>query len=159
MDPGMRGACRFHVLLDMKNMKIWKHESKDIFGKLQDAYEEWCVCYAWIGKLVKAFHEDRTSLADNLRSRKHSIPDGVDRIHVMIECEPYQSDSAMARDLYLSKTYALEVLKQVLKSTNTHYVRFSHFQWWSKNRQSWNDNFNAEHPPTINYSYSCLGIN
>jgi hypothetical protein len=116
MDPEIRGACRFYVLLDMKN--------KDIFDKLQEAYGEGYVLYVWIRKWAKAFREGRTSLADDPRSGRLSIPDGVERIRVKVECDPYQSVSTMARYLGLSRTYALEILKKSLNRTNTHYVAF-----------------------------------
>jgi hypothetical protein len=88
--------------------------NKDIFDKLQEAYGEGCVSYAWVGKWAKAFREGRTLLADDLRSGGPPIPDGIERIRANIESESYQSGSAMARDLSLSKTYALEVLKKSL---------------------------------------------
>jgi hypothetical protein len=91
------------------------HENKGIFDKLYETYGDGCVSYAWVGKWAKAFREGRTSLADDSRSERPPIPDRVERIHAKVECEPYQSDSAMARDLGLSKTYVLEVLEKVLK--------------------------------------------
>jgi hypothetical protein len=93
------------VRLDMKN--------KDIFDKPQETSKERYVSYAWIGKCAKVFREGRTSLANDSRSRRLPIPDAVERIRANVECEPYQSGSAMARDLDLSKTYILEVLKTV----------------------------------------------
>jgi hypothetical protein len=88
--------------LDLKN--------KEIFDKLQEADGERCVSYAWVGKWAKAFRDGRASLADDTRSGRSPIPDGVERIRAQIECEPYQSGLPMARDLCLSKTYALEIL-------------------------------------------------
>jgi hypothetical protein len=83
MDPEMRGACRFCILLDMKN--------KDIFDKLQEAYEDGCVSSAWVSKWAKSFREGRTSLADDPRSERSPILDGVERIRAKVECEPYES--------------------------------------------------------------------
>jgi hypothetical protein len=87
-DPEIRGTCRFCVFLDMTN--------KDIFDKLQEKYGEGCVSYAWVGKWAKAFRESWTSLADDLRSGRLPIPDGVERIRAKIDYDPYQSGSAMA---------------------------------------------------------------
>jgi transposase len=81
MDPEIRSACRFCVLSGMRN--------KDVFDKLQDAYGEVCVSYAWVGKWAKGFREGGTSLADDARSRRPLIPDEVERIRANVECEPY----------------------------------------------------------------------
>jgi hypothetical protein len=89
-------------------------KNKDIFDKLQETYGKGCVSYSWVGKWAKIFHEGRISLADDLRSEKYSIPDGVENICAKIECKPYQSSSTMARDLDLSKTHVLEVLTKIL---------------------------------------------
>jgi hypothetical protein len=89
------------------------HEKQGHFR--QETHGEGCVSDGWIGKWAKAFREGRISLADDPRSGRSRIPDGIERIHIKVECEPYQSDSAMAQDLGLSKTSVLEVLKKVLK--------------------------------------------
>jgi hypothetical protein len=57
---------------------LFGQENKDIFDKLQVAYGEGCVSYAWVSKWAKAFREGRTSFADDLRSVRASIPDGVE---------------------------------------------------------------------------------
>jgi hypothetical protein len=66
-------------------------------------------------KWAKAFREGRTSLADDSRSGRPPIPDGVEGIHAKAEGQPYQSGSAMARHRSVSKTYVLEILKTVLR--------------------------------------------
>jgi hypothetical protein len=81
MDPEIHSACLFCVLFDMK--------SKDIFDQLREAYGEGCVSYASVCKYGKAFRECRTSLADDLRSGRPPIPDGIDGILAKVECEPY----------------------------------------------------------------------
>jgi hypothetical protein len=116
MDPDISGICQFFILLHMKN--------KDIFDKLQETYAEGCVSYTWVGKWAKAFREGLASLADDPRSGRPPIPDGVGRIRAKVESEPYQSDSVMGRDPSLSKTFVLEVLKKVLKPKNIQYVAF-----------------------------------
>jgi hypothetical protein len=55
MDPEIPDAGLCCILLDKKN--------RDIFDKLQEAYGEGCVSYAWAGKWVKTCREGRTSLA------------------------------------------------------------------------------------------------
>jgi hypothetical protein len=90
-------------------------KNKDIFDKLQEPYGEGCLSYVWACKWAKAFREGRTSLANNARSGRPPIPDGVEHIRAKVECESYQSGSAMAQDIGLSKTHVLEVLKKVLK--------------------------------------------
>jgi hypothetical protein len=72
MDREIRGACRFCVLLDMKN--------KIIFDRPQEMDREGCVSYPCEGKWAKAFREGRTSLADDPRSGRRPIPDGFERI-------------------------------------------------------------------------------
>jgi hypothetical protein len=47
MDPDIGGACRFCVLLDMRN--------KDIFDKPQEAYGKGCVSYVWDVNRLKPF--------------------------------------------------------------------------------------------------------
>jgi transposase len=89
--------------------------NKDIFDKLQDAYGEGCVSYTWVSKWAKAFREGRISFADDFRSGRPPILNGVERICAKIKCWPYQSGSAIARNLGLSKIYVLEVLKKVLQ--------------------------------------------
>jgi hypothetical protein len=81
MDFERRDTCRFDVLLDMGN--------KDIFDTLQEVYGEECVSYVWVAKWTKAFREGRASLADDIRSGRLPIPDGVECIHAKGECEPY----------------------------------------------------------------------
>jgi hypothetical protein len=90
-------------------------KNKDDFDKQQEMYGKGCLSYSCVGKWTKTFREGCTSLADDLRSRKLPVPDGVESICANIECEPYQSDSTMARELGLSKTCALEVCKKVFK--------------------------------------------
>jgi hypothetical protein len=119
MNPEIRVASRFCVVLDMKN--------KDIFDKLQEAYGEGCVSSAWLCKWAKAFRDSRASLADDARSGRPSIPDGVERIHAKVECGPYQSGLPMARDLCLSKIYVSEVLTKVVTLKKPHYIGFRTF--------------------------------
>jgi hypothetical protein len=107
MDPEIRDTCRFCVLLDMKN--------KNNFDKRQEGYGDGCVSCAWVRECAKAFRDGRRSLADEPRSGRLPIPDGVELIRARVECELSQSGSAMARDLGRSKTYVLEVLKKILK--------------------------------------------
>jgi hypothetical protein len=106
MDPEISGAWQLFVLLDMKN--------KNIFSKLQTVYGDGCVSYAWGEKWAEAFREGRTSLVDDSQSGRSLIPNAIERVLAKAECEPCQSGSAMARDLGLSKSYALEVLKKIL---------------------------------------------
>jgi hypothetical protein len=130
----IHGVCRFHVLLDMKN--------KDIFDKLQEAYSEGCVSYAWVCKWAKAFRDSRTSFADHFRSARSPIPDGVER-------EPYQSDLAKARDIvYLN--LVLEVLRKVLKEK--HSLRWVlHTLNGDQKLPSWNGRLNAGHSQSITW--------
>jgi hypothetical protein len=104
MHHEMRDACPSCVRFG--------HENKDSFDKLQKTYGEECVSYAWLCKWANTFREGRTLLADDPRSVRPPIPDGVERIRAKVECEPCQSCSAIARDLRLCKTNVLEVLKK-----------------------------------------------
>jgi hypothetical protein len=88
MDPQIRGAYQLSGLMDMKN--------KNIFDKRYKAYGEGCVSDAWAGKWAKAFREGRASLADDARSGRLPIPDGVERIRAKVKCEAHQSGSTMA---------------------------------------------------------------
>jgi hypothetical protein len=91
------------------------HEKQGRFRQAtRDVWEE-CVSYAWVGKWAKAFREGQALLADDPPIRKTSNSRWSRRIHIKFECEPYQSGLAMARDLGLSKTYVLEVLKNIFK--------------------------------------------
>jgi hypothetical protein len=107
MDSKIDGACQFCILVDMRN--------KNIFDRLQEAYGEKCVSCVWVGKRTKTFREGHPSLADDLRSGRHPISDGVERIPAKIECEPYQYDLVTAQDPGLFNTYILEILRKVLK--------------------------------------------
>jgi hypothetical protein len=86
--PAIRGACRFRVLLDMKN--------KDLFDKVQDAYGDGCVSYVSVRKWAKTYRESRSSLVNDPRSGRLQIPHGIERILAMVESGSYQSGSAIA---------------------------------------------------------------